>query len=398
MSANNPWNARDLVTHLRETKYASDTELVDAGLAKWNKGGNDVYDLFRNRAMIPIHGNDNTIIGFHARALDDAPAKYLNSPDTPVFRKGQAVFGVVEGYRHATANNVSEQPDVVRVEGPFDAIAVTLASNGRKVGATTGGTAFTGQHADYLVTTVKNSTVYLVLDNDTAGRKATVDAYWKLTARGVTPRSVTIPGAKDPGELYQASPELLAMALASREMQQSTAVDVAYTIARTYEAGQPTSTIENTVLAARQIGQAIAVLDPSEWDETITHAAAAITRHDDTEHAIEMLWDETLAAHIEWPTTLDEAQALTPAQTQASQDKLADVMRRAHAVRENAGTVPARALPTRPSDYAATPSSDTTTSDTTPSPRTDRRSERSPTYAQTKGEAARRRRSSGFPL
>lgn len=321
MSATKPWNARDLVTHLRETVHASDLELVEAGLAKWNKGGTDVYDLFRNRVMVPIHGRDGSVIGFHGRALDDSPAKYLNSPDTPAFRKGRAVYGVVEGYQLARANKVTEKPTLARVEGPFDAIAVTLASKGRMVGATTGGTAFTAQHAQYFTDMAKDSTVFLALDNDSAGRKATIDAYWKLTERGVTPRGIVIPGVKDPGELYQASPDLLALALSSPEMQQSAAVDVAYEIARTFEAGKDSSTIHNTVLAARQIGHTIAVLDPSEWEETITHAAPAIARDGDTERAIEMVWNETLAAHIEWPMDTSEVD-ITPDQADMSQQKL----------------------------------------------------------------------------
>lgn len=322
MSADKPWNARDLVTHLRETVNASDSELVDAGLAKWNKGGGDVYDLFRNRAMIPIHDAQRRVVGFHARALDDSPAKYLNSPDTPAFSKGRMIYGLNEGYRHARAHGASEQPAVVRVEGPFDAMAVTLAGNGAMVGVTTGGTAFTEVHADSMKQFARDNTVYLALDNDTAGRKATQDAFWKLTQRGLDVRSIPTPGVKDPGELYETSPDMLAIVLAGKNMHQSAAVDVAYQIARTYEAGTERATIENTVAAARQIGHVIAATPVEGWDETITHAAPALTRDgDDGEHMIDMLWHETLAAGIDWPTDAT-ADTITPAQAEASQAKL----------------------------------------------------------------------------
>ncbi|WP_052947180.1 MobF family relaxase [Dermacoccus sp. PE3] len=328
MSADKPWNARDLVTHLRETKHATDTELVEAGLAKWNKGGQDVYDLFRNRVMIPVRGKDGRPIGFHARALDDSPAKYLNSPETPAFTKGATMIGMYEGFQHARAQGAATQPATVRVEGPLDAIAITLAGDGVMMGASTGGTAFTDTHADMLATLARDGKVYLALDNDNAGRAATRDAFWKLTSRGVDARSIPIPGAKDPGELYENDPTMLRMVLTSPNLHPSTAVDVAHHIARTYEAGTDTATIENTVLAARQAAQAVAVLPVEQWDEVITQAAPSFTRDgEDTAHAANMLWAETLAAGIDWPTDADP-ETLTPQQAQASEAKLEQIEQR----------------------------------------------------------------------
>ena len=302
MSADKPWNARDLVTHLRETTNATDTELVEAGLAKWNKGGHDVYDLFRNRVMIPVRGKDGRPIGFHARALDDSPAKYLNSPETPAFTKGATMIGMYEGFQYARAQKATAQPATVRVEGPLDAIAITLAGGGAMMGASTGGTAFTDTHAEMLATLARDGKVYLALDNVSAGRAATLDAFWKLTARGVDARSIPIPGAKDPGELYENDPTMLAMFLTSGDLHQSTAVDVVHHIARTYEVGTEAATIENTVLAARQAAQAVAVLPVEQWDEVIRQAAPSFTRDgEDTTHATDLLWTETLGASIEWP-------------------------------------------------------------------------------------------------
>ena len=329
MSANKPWDARDLVTHLRETMDASDTELVDAGLAKWNKGGGDVYDLFRNRVMLPIHNAHREIIGFHARALDDSPAKYLNSPDTPAFSKGRMIYGVNEGYAAARAHGVSTQPGAVRVEGPIDAIAVTLASKGQMIGITTGGTAFTDVLADRFAGLAREGKVYLALDNDRAGQSATQQAFWKLATRGVAMRSIPIPGAKDPGELYETNPDMLEMVLTTDTMHTPAVVDLAYQIARTYEAGTERATIENTIMAARQVGYAVAATPVEEWDQTITLAAPALmgagASDDDLEHMREVVWTETLATNIEWATPSSDGDQARPAQqVEVSQTKLDD--------------------------------------------------------------------------
>lgn len=330
MSANKPWDARDLVTHLRETMDASDTELVDAGLAKWNKGGGDVYDLFRNRVMLPIHNAHREIIGFHARALDDSPAKYLNSPDTPAFSKGRMIYGVNEGYAAARAHGVSTQPGAVRVEGPIDAIAVTLASKGQMIGVTTGGTAFTDVHADRFAGLAREGKVYLALDNDRAGQSATQQAFWKFATRGVAMRSIPIPGAKDPGELYETNPDMLEMVLTTDTMHTPAVVDLAYQIARTYEAGTERATIENTIMAARQVGYAVAATPVEEWDQTITLAAPALmgadASDDDLEHMREVVWTETLATNIEWATPSSDGDQARPAQqVEVSQTKLDDL-------------------------------------------------------------------------
>lgn len=315
-----------LVDHLRATQGATNVELVDAGLAKYNRGGTGVYDFFRNRAMLPIHNPQRQVIGFHARALDDSPAKYINSPDTPIFRKGQALYGANEGYLHAKSLGAQRKPGVVRVEGPFDAIAVTLASSGHMIGVTTGGTAFTTRQAERVAGLARDGQVHLALDNDRAGRRATVDAYWKLIEAGVQPRSVTIPGAKDPGELYENSPDMLAMVLTTPELQPSSAVDVAHILARQILSnGAPT--IEERVIAARTIAPAIAALPVEEWDAVITQAAPALARDGEDEHAVDLLWREVIAVEIQWPTATDAA-AAAPADVARAEERLDALTRR----------------------------------------------------------------------
>ena len=114
-----------------------------AGLARRSRRGT-LIDTFRDRAMLPIRSTDGTIIAFIGRAADHAAPgtpKYLNSPATSVYHKGEILFGLWEA-RDALASGVRP----VIVEGPLDAIAVTTAGHGKYVGVAPCGTALTAHH------------------------------------------------------------------------------------------------------------------------------------------------------------------------------------------------------------------------------------------------------------
>ncbi len=114
--APNGWDG--LYKHLVERKVAPEV-MVAGALARPRQGGNGFYDYFRNRVMFPITNEAGQVVGFGARAIaeGDEP-KYLNSPETPLYRKGNLVYGLNDGPRH--------HPQAGRalvVEGYMDVIA-----------------------------------------------------------------------------------------------------------------------------------------------------------------------------------------------------------------------------------------------------------------------------------
>ena len=134
-----------LTDHLR-AGGATDAELVDAGLAKWSRRGT-LIDVMRDRVVFGIRNRDGDLVGFTGRAAPgdtDAP-KWLNTPTTAIFTKGDLLFGLTENRDRLAAGATP-----VRVEGVMDALAVTLASEGRAVGLAPLGTALTAAQADHL--------------------------------------------------------------------------------------------------------------------------------------------------------------------------------------------------------------------------------------------------------
>ncbi len=178
----------DLVDYLRESGFTND-EIVRAGLAVKNEKGN-VYDKFRNRLMFPVIDVRGNVIAFSGRALDDSPAKYMNSPETPVFHKGNNIFAL------NLAKQTSAKDGIILVEGNMD--AVSLHSYGFNNAVAGLGTALTDAQAQLL----KRYTpmVYLCYDNDEAGQKACEKAIETLSAAGIKLKVLSYSDAKDPDE------------------------------------------------------------------------------------------------------------------------------------------------------------------------------------------------------
>ncbi|MFU8838656.1 MAG: DNA primase [Thiohalomonadaceae bacterium] len=144
--------------------------LVQAGMLVEKEGGNR-YDRFRDRLMFPIRDRRGRVIAFGGRVLpgaDDkaAGAKYLNSPETPVFHKGNELYGLFEA-RQA----LRELPRLLVVEGYMDVVA--LAQHGVRYAVATLGTAVTVEHIEKLFR--QSSEVVFCFDGDRAGR----DAAWR---------------------------------------------------------------------------------------------------------------------------------------------------------------------------------------------------------------------------
>jgi DNA primase catalytic core len=200
-----PPGPTSLIRHLTNSGATVD-ELLEAGLARRNDRS-QIVDAFRDRLIFAIHHGDD-LVGFIGRrnpTKDESKyhgPKYLNTRTTPAFTKGEQLFGLTEGAAELSAG---AQP--VLVEGPFDAIAVTLATEGKAVGIAPLGTAFTEQQAARLKPHVRHEQSHIVVatDADPAGWASAQRAYWILCAVGANPQHVRLPDGTDPADL--ASPE-----------------------------------------------------------------------------------------------------------------------------------------------------------------------------------------------
>ena len=150
------------------SRGVSPDALADAGLAVRREEGGGLYDRFRDRVMFPIRGHEGEIVGFGGRSLPDgdprhATAKYVNSPDTPLFRKGRALYGFYEG-REA----IRGKKRVLVTEGYFDVIS--LWEHGFAEAVAPLGTALTSDHIRSLRAHAEE--FVFVFDPDDAGLAA----------------------------------------------------------------------------------------------------------------------------------------------------------------------------------------------------------------------------------
>lgn len=301
------WTTRHLVDHLRATTAATNTELVDAGLARWNRD-RDVYDVFRDRAMIGIRDKDGHLVGFNARDLSGTDdRKYVNTATTAAYTKGDVLFGQWEGRAHTRAvAPAGTRPGVARVEGPLDAMAVTLAGAGNMIGVSTGGTSCSANQATQLADLARGTTgqLYLAMDRDNAGAAATTKTYWDMLHRGIPTRSIPVVGAKDPAEMWAdpANRDLLTLALAQRKYLPNTAEDLASHIAAVNGVASPEATVYDRVRATEQIAHVISGQPVTTWDTLIHRAALDFpdTHPGDREFEQEQLWASTLQLAADW--------------------------------------------------------------------------------------------------
>jgi len=207
------WDA--LARHLR-TRGCPDNLIEAAGLARRSRRGT-LTDTFRDRAVLPIRAENGIVAGFIGRAPDSAiprVLKYINSPRTCLYDKSAALYGIWEG---RTAFSSGARP--VIVEGPFDAIAVTTAGQGRYAALAPCGTALTQRHAGVLaqVADLAATGVVVAFDSDKAGQHAAVRAYNLLTSFTEDLTRITFASGQDPAQvLAERGPNFLARMLAAQ--------------------------------------------------------------------------------------------------------------------------------------------------------------------------------------
>ena len=183
------WTA--LCDHLR-SKGFKENEIVSANLGVKRHSGNGIIDRFRGRVMFPIIDLRGNVIAFGGRIMTDAKPKYLNSSDTPVFKKSENLFSL---------NNAKNTGDrtLLLCEGYMDVISVNQAGFQNAVASL--GTALTSEQAVLMKRYADE--IIICYDADEAGQKATARAIPILRAAGLTVRVLSIPNGKDPDEFIK---------------------------------------------------------------------------------------------------------------------------------------------------------------------------------------------------
>ncbi|MYB57593.1 MAG: DNA primase [Gemmatimonadetes bacterium] len=170
--------------------------LERAGLVLQRQTGGGFYDRFRNRITFPIHAATGRPVAFGARALDpDEQAKYINSPETPVYNKSATLYGL---WRNRDA--IRDAGVALVVEGYMDLIA--LAQYGIENAVASSGTALTTDQAR-LIRRYAPKTI-LIFDGDTAGATAAMRGIGSLFEVGLEIRVVTLPEDHDPDSYVRA--------------------------------------------------------------------------------------------------------------------------------------------------------------------------------------------------
>jgi DNA primase len=177
-----------LINAMQEKGYSSDL-LNKAGLIIPRESGKGYYDRFRGRIIFPIYNIEGDVIGFGGRVLDDTLPKYLNSPETPVYYKGENLFAIERAKEY-----VRKEGFLILVEGYMDAIA--LHQSGIQNTGATLGTALTKGH----LKAIKRFTnkVIVVFDADPAGRRAASLGLDIFLEGGMEVKVSSLPQGDDP--------------------------------------------------------------------------------------------------------------------------------------------------------------------------------------------------------
>jgi DNA primase len=189
-----PGDGGSLLSYLKRAGFEPDI-VEKAGLAGRSKSG-VLYDRFRDRIMFPIIDVRGRVIGFGGRMMGDGKgAKYLNSPETPVFYKGSTLYGLNRAKKHIVKG------ELIVVEGYMDVIS--LHRHGVENAVASLGTAFTQRQAEIIKRYSAN--VIVAYDSDAAGQAATQRGMEILERMGCKVRILQLPEGKDPDEYIKAN-------------------------------------------------------------------------------------------------------------------------------------------------------------------------------------------------
>lgn len=186
--AKNSWD--DLLNYVKKKDYLLD-DIENLGLIKKSQNGK-YYDKYRNRLIFPIINHYGKVIGFGGRSIDSTMPKYLNSPESQVFKKRYNLYGLNIFKKQASK-------DIILVEGYMDVIG--LNNQGIDQAVASLGTSLTNDQAKLLKRYAKN--VYICYDEDNAGIKATDRAIEILLDEGIKPNIISLEKGLDPDDFVK---------------------------------------------------------------------------------------------------------------------------------------------------------------------------------------------------
>ncbi len=177
-------------------------DAIKAGVIAKNDRG-EMYDRFRGRVTFPIYNYFGDTVGFSARILadDGKSAKYINSPETPVYNKSRTLFGL-----NFAKEAIRKKDEMVIVEGQMDCIS--LHQSGFKNVIASSGTAYNEGAVDFTSARRLNNNVKMCFDSDIAGQTALKKTGEMLLKQGFRVKVIILNGVKDPDELIKKSPGL----------------------------------------------------------------------------------------------------------------------------------------------------------------------------------------------
>lgn len=186
--AKNSWD--DLLNYAKNKDYLLD-DIENLGLIKKSQNGK-YYDKYRNRLIFPIINHYGKVIGFGGRSIDSTMPKYLNSPESQVFKKRYNLYGL-------NIFKKQSNKDIILVEGYMDVIG--LNNQGIDQAVASLGTSLTSDQAKLLKRYAKN--VYICYDEDNAGIKATDRAIEILLDEGIKPNIISLEKGLDPDDFVK---------------------------------------------------------------------------------------------------------------------------------------------------------------------------------------------------
>jgi len=242
----------DGLMHAAACEHLQVSDLERAGLVVPRKDGSGFYDRFRGRLMFPIHAPSGRVVGFGGRILkkDEKGPKYINSPETPVYRKSKILYGL-----HQSKAGIRREDQVLLVEGYTD--VMRLQQNGFDYAVASSGTALTDDQARLMMRYTQNAV--LVYDGDSAGFTAALRGTDILIAAGLKVIVAPLPSGSDPDTyLREQGPDQFSEHLRSAQ----TVID--FRLDRLHHAGK-LETPSHKAAAARRILETIAAIrDPVE--------------------------------------------------------------------------------------------------------------------------------------
>jgi DNA primase len=156
------------------------------------KSDKGYFNRFQSRIMFPVQNQNSEVIAFGGRIFNkDNPAKYLNSPETPIYLKSNVLYGISHNIK-----TIREEKSIILVEGYMDLLQ--LVNTGINNCLAISGTAFTEGHSNILKRFTKN--IYIAFDGDDAGKKAALKCGYILSENSLEPRIITPPEGLDPDD------------------------------------------------------------------------------------------------------------------------------------------------------------------------------------------------------